>query len=81
MNDILQELTAVLNKALPAVNTDNVSMNSDLRTDLAIDSFQLIMLAISIEDHFNILLDENFSPSSVKDVCEYIQHKSSENQI
>ena len=81
MNDILQELKTLLNTALPSVNTDNISINSDLRTDLAIDSFQLIMLAISIEDHFNILLDENFSPSSVKDVCEYIQQKSSENQI
>ena len=77
MNDTLQELKTLLSTALPSVNTDNISMNSDLRTDLAIDSFQLIMLAISIEDHFNILLDEDFSPSSVKDVCEYIQQKTS----
>jgi acyl carrier protein len=75
MDELLQELKALLNKTLPAVNTDNVTMKSDLRTDLAIDSFNMILLAISIENHFNIKLDETFVPKSVEDVCEYIQRK------
>lgn len=77
MDEILQELTALLNKVLPAVNTDNVTMKSDLRIDLGIDSFNMILLAISIEEHFNIKLDETFVPKNVEDVCVYIQHRRS----
>lgn len=75
MNEIMQELIVILNKAFPAVNTDHVTMNSDLKTDLAIDSFKMILLAISIEDRFKIKLDKNFKPKSVEDVCKYIQSK------
>lgn len=75
MDEIMQELIALLNKVLPAVNTDNVTMKSDLRTDLAIDSFNMILLAVSIEDHFHIKLEKNFAPKSVEDVCMYIQNK------
>ena len=75
MNEILLELTALLNRVLPSVNTDNVTMNSDLRTDLEIDSFNMILLAVSIEDQFKIRLDETFVPKSVGDVCGYIQRR------
>ena len=72
MKEIMQQLIEIINKALPAVNTEKVTMDSDLRTDLAIDSFNMILLAITIEEHFNIKLDEHFTPKSVRDVCEYI---------
>jgi acyl carrier protein len=75
MKEIMQELIVILNKVLPAVNTDNATIKSDLRTDLAIDSFSMILLAISIEDHFHIKLEKDFKPKSVEDVCVYIQGK------
>ena len=71
MEELFQELKTVLNTVLPSVNTDNVTMNSDLRTDLEINSINMILLAISIEDHFGIQIDENFSPKTVGDVCAY----------
>lgn len=78
MDEILKELKVMLNKVLPAVNTDNVTMESDLRTDLEIDSFNMILLAVSIEDQFGIELDDTFVPKSVGDVCAYIQHRRSD---
>ena len=78
MNDILNELKALINKVLPSVNTDNVSLSSDLRTDLGIDSFQLILLSISLEEQFGISLDETFVPKSVEDVCTYIRAKTTD---
>ena len=78
MNDILNELKALINKVLPSVNTDNVSLSSDLRTDLGIDSFQLILLSISLEEQFSISLDETFVPKSVEDVCTYIRAKTTD---
>ena len=72
MKETLSELIKLINKILPTIKTDNVTMDSDLRTDLGIDSFHLITLAISLEDHFDIRLDESFSPKTVGDVCEYI---------
>lgn len=75
MDEILQELTALINRVLPAVQTDNVSMESDIRTDLAIDSFSMILLAISIEEQFGIQLDEGFVPRTAGDVCKYILEK------
>lgn len=75
MDKIFQELIILVNKALPGVKTDNITMDSDLATDLAIDSFHMILFAISIEDHFHIKMDESFAPKSVEDVCRYIQDK------
>ena len=77
MNELLNELIVLLNKVFPSINTETVSMKSDLRTDLAIDSFHMMLLAISIEDHFGIKLDESFAPKNVEDVCRYLQERIS----
>ncbi len=77
MDKILQELIDILNASFPETDTSNVTPESDLRTDLAISSFDMILLAVSIEDRFHIQLEEDFLPTTVADVCRYVQNKIS----
>ena len=73
MKDLLEELIKLIKETLPAVETEGVCLESDLKTDLSISSFDMILLAIAIEDRFHIQIEEDFKPQSVADVCNYIE--------
>lgn len=73
--EIFQDLKGLIKSIMPSDKIDKSTMDSDLRNDLEIDSFRLIHLAILIEEHFKIQLDEGFTPKKVRDVCQYISGK------
>lgn len=75
MEEILKELIELINRVMPETDTSNVTMKSNLRTDLSITSFNFILLSITIEDEFKIQIEEDFEPKTVEDVCAYIMKK------
>ncbi|MBE6015681.1 MAG: hypothetical protein E7241_10030 [Lachnospiraceae bacterium] len=75
MKETLEELIKLINETLPNTEMENVSLNSDLKADLSISSFDMILLAIAIEDRFHLQIEEDFQPKTVADVCEYIIRK------
>ena len=75
MKETLEELIKLINETLPNTEMENVSLDSDLKADLSISSFDMILLAIAIEDHFHLQIEEDFQPKTVADVCEYITRK------
>ena len=64
---IFDKLIAILQRVKPNVDISGVTMDSRLITDLGIDSLSMMLLAISVEDEFDIelnvadLLPENFN--------------------
>ena len=79
MEKIFLELKAMMGEVMPEINLDGAGMDSELRTDLGIESFKMILLAVSIEEHFGIQLDESFTPKKISDVCQYILDNSGKN--
>ncbi|MBN2143419.1 MAG: acyl carrier protein [Candidatus Aureabacteria bacterium] len=59
-----------------------VTLESDLRNDLTIDSFGTIMILNSLEDEFGITIDEHDFKDIVKvnDVINHIKSKINESQ-
>ena len=44
MEEILKELIELINRVMPETDTSNVTMKSNLRTDLSITSFNFISI-------------------------------------
>jgi len=60
----------------PEVNLDNITLETRLIDDLHFDSLGVMMLALAIEDEFNVTFDEPMNFLTVKDVVDYLEaHK------
>lgn len=55
--------------------TPDVSLGSDLRMDLGLDSFQVVTLVVAIEDAFNVTIDNSKIADfiTVRDILDYLQ--------
>lgn len=68
--DILKELFPTV---LPHVDMSAVTLESDLFTDLGMDSLSLLLTSLAIENRFNIRITPNTKFTKVGDVVDYIQ--------
>ena len=57
----------------PEIETADLSRSSLLKTDLGMDSLEIEMLLIVIEDEFNLSADDNIHFSTIGDICDYIE--------
>ena len=76
MNEIMQKLIAMMNQMMPDVDTSNVTESTSLQQDLGLDSLNMMLLAISVEDLFGITLGPDFEAGTVGDLCRYIEKAS-----
>jgi len=76
--NVFEELKKLIASDL-GVDEKNIEMNSDLVEDLGADSLDAVELIMSIEDAFNIDIDDNDANTlkSVKDIVEYIENHQS----
>lgn len=65
----LKELFKVVT---PEIETDDLTRSSFLEMDLGMDSLEIAMLQIVIEDEFNISTDDNLHFTTIGDICDYI---------
>lgn len=70
---IFDKLIAILQRVKPNVDCSKVTMESRLITDLGIDSLSMMLLAISVEDEFDIEFGENTNFTTVQELCDYIE--------
>lgn len=72
---IFDKLIAILQRVKPNVDISGVTMDSRLITDLGIDSLSMMLLAISVEDEFDIEFGDDANFNTVKELCDYIEAK------
>ena len=79
-NEILQKLKDIFRTALPdkADTMENVNLDSDLRTQVGLNSIGMICMVIMIEETFSVQFDDvGFNDFvTVKDVVDYIRSRS-----
>ena len=81
--EIIEELKKVYVVITSENNTDILTEQSDLRTDLGLASIGMLYLVIAIEETFNIRF-ENVSMGdfvTIKDVIDYIQKRLDVNEL
>ena len=71
---IFDKLIVILQRVKPNVDISTVTMDSRLITDLGIDSLSMMLLAISVEDEFNIEFGDDTNFNTVKELCDYIEN-------
>ncbi|NLZ15559.1 MAG: acyl carrier protein [Erysipelotrichaceae bacterium] len=73
---MLERLKKLMQGVDPEVNLDNITLETRLIDDLHFDSLGVMMLALAIEDEFNVTFDEPMNFLTVKDVVDYLEaHK------
>ena len=81
-NEILQKLKVIFRTALPdkADIMENVDMDSDLRTQVGLNSIGMICMVIMIEETFSIQFDDvGFNDFvTVRDVVDFIRKSNQE---
>ena len=81
-NEILQKLKEIFKTALPdkADIMESVDLDSDLRTQVGLNSIGMICMVIMIEETFSVQFDDvGFNDFvTVKDVVDYIRSRSQE---
>ena len=79
-NEILQKLKDIFRTALPdkADIMENVNLDSDLRTQVGLNSIGMICMVIMIEETFSVQFDDvGFNDFvTVRDVVDYIRSRS-----
>ena len=79
-SEILRKLKEIFRTALPdkADIMENVNLDSDLRTQVGLNSIGMICMVIMIEETFSVQFDDvGFNDFvTVKDVVDYIQSRS-----
>lgn len=70
---MLERLKKLMQGVDPEVNLDNVTLETRLIDDLHFDSLGVMMLAMAIEDEFNVTFDEPMNFLTVKDVIDYLE--------
>ena len=77
--EIIEKLKDIIKFAMSdsSEKLDSLTENSDLRTDVGLNSVGLLYIVIAVEEFFNISFDdEQFSDFvTVKDVIDYIYSK------
>ena len=72
---MLDELKQIVMRVAPETNLDSVRPETRLKEDLGLNSLSMIMMAIEIEDTFQISMQDAEFFDTVEDVCRYIQER------
>lgn len=70
---IFDKLIEILKRIMPQVDTSKITKESVLTTDVGIDSLNLMLLAITVEDEFNIHFDSTNELKTVGDICNFVE--------
>lgn len=69
---MLEQLKKLINDIMPELDTSNVTEETRLIEDLHFDSLAVMMLAMNLEDAYNITFDGPMNFRTVKDVMDYV---------
>ena len=69
MKEKLMELLLHVN---PSIDPESVTVDSDIQADLGLQSFEMVLLLMDIEDTFHITIGDDANFRRVADVCAYL---------
>ena len=72
----IEKLKEILNSVNPNICTDGVSEETKLTEDLGLDSLNMMLLAVSVEDEFGFRFDDMPTFETVGDISQYIEKKT-----
>lgn len=72
---VYDKLLEILKEVKPNTDVSKITMESNLSTDLRIDSLSMMLLAINIEEAYNIRFDGNPDFKTVADICQFVEDK------
>ncbi|MBE5944959.1 MAG: acyl carrier protein [Lachnospiraceae bacterium] len=73
---IFNKLLEIFERTMPQVRKEEIKMDSVLTTDLGVDSLNMMLLAISVEDTFGIQFEPGAKLETVSDICNYVEEKT-----
>ena len=74
---VFEKLKEIFGRVMPQCDTSTITMDSVLTTDLGVDSLNMLLLSISVEERFGIKFDVNAKLDTVRDIVEYVDaHKN-----
>jgi acyl carrier protein len=68
-----EKLMEMLLRVNSSIDPESVTMESDLQGDLGLQSFELVLLLMDIEDTFHVTIGEDAVFQRVADVCAYLR--------
>lgn len=71
--EILAGLKEVITVVKPKLDIDTVSMDSQLTTDLGIDSLSMMLVSLAIENKFGFQFETKAPFKTVGEVVDYIE--------
>lgn len=70
---IYEKLLEIIERVMPQTDTSKITMDSTLTGDLGVDSLNMMLLAITVEDEFNFRFETTSGLNTVKDICDYVE--------
>lgn len=72
---IFDRLKEIFGRVMPQIDETNITMDSVLTSDLGVDSLNMMLLAISVEEEFDIQFESASNLNTVRDICEYVEER------
>ena len=73
---IFRKLLEILKEVMPEVDTENVTPETELAKDLGINSLNMMLFALMVEEEFNFTFEGDRQFVTVGEVCDYIMQKT-----
>ena len=70
---IFDKLKNIFEKVMPQVDTADIKTETVLTSDLGVDSLNMLLLAVSVEEEFGIKFEPSTKIDTVKDICNYVE--------
>ena len=78
---IFEKLVKIFERVMPQVNTKDIVMESKLAEDIGVDSLNMLLLAITVEEEFGIRFEQDAKFETVKDICDYAELKAAAEEV
>ena len=77
MENTFEKLKSILERIMPDNDYSNISEESDIKTDLGLNSIGFLYLVLGIEEEFNVEIHNIYAEEfkKVKDVINYLDKK------
>ena len=69
---VFEKLKEIFGRVMPQCDPATITMDSVLATDLGVDSLNMMLLAITVEDEFKIRFSSDAKLETVKDIVDYV---------
>ena len=73
---LLDRLNKMMNEVNPSLNAADATMETRLVEDIGLDSLNMMLLAVQVEDEFGFRFDDMPAFVTVGDLCAYIESKT-----